>query len=66
MGHKSKFNKNKCKTCKYHSEISLNGSMIICYHVNSGLSSIYREGKGNIDRRGNDFNNCLLYERGKA
>ena len=66
MGHKSKFNKHKCVNCKYHGIMSNRDfSNVHCYYINSGTSCLYREGKKVIDRRGEDYNNCLLYERGK-
>ncbi len=65
MEHKSKFNKNKCKKCKYHGGANINGNTIHCYYANTGKTCLHRVGKEIIDRRGNDYNNCLLYERGK-
>lgn len=72
MEHKSKFNKQKCVTCKYHGKAStadgtgnknLNG--VHCYYANTGETCLRRVGNKVIDIRGEDFNNCKLYERGK-
>lgn len=65
-----KFDKKKCKRCKYHARGA-------GYVVKTGLSPVHcdyarahdqicltRVGKEVIDRRGNDFNNCLLFEEG--
>lgn len=59
------FNKDKCKKCKYHAKVNC---MITCdYAIKSDNGAcIKRKGKYNVDTRGNDPNNCLLYESGKA
>ena len=67
MAHKSKFNKVKCAKCKWHG--TLNGkdnNNVHCYYVMSGQSCLYRDGNEIKDRRGEDYNHCLLYERGRT
>ena len=66
MEHKSKFNKSKCATCKYHGKLNNgDGRKVHCYYVGStGRACLRRVGKEVIDIRGNDFNNCLIYEKG--
>lgn len=64
MGHKSKFNKRKCRTCKYH---GMESNKVICYYAGlKGRACLRRVGKEVVDTRGEDFNKCKLYERGKA
>ena len=64
---KSKFNKEKCKTCKYSVKISaMDGITCAChYGLIKETPCLHREGKKIVDRRGEDYNKCLLYERGK-
>ena len=65
-----KFDKMKCLTCKYRSQ-AMNlewpvkvGSKIKYVYCNylcvTGISTLTKNG----DRRGTDYDNCLLYEEG--
>lgn len=58
------YDKKKCNSCKYHSKICTVG--IHCNYSLSGDTCLKRnKNNGKItDIRGNDPNNCLLYERG--
>lgn len=76
---KPKFNKHKCLNCKYHNEITYGhyvrvkvGDKYKQLHVGCDYANITHqtclylyENKQVQDRRGTDYNNCLLYEQGK-
>jgi hypothetical protein len=73
MRTKPKFNKRKCAKCKYHGNcgagyvVKINGVTrnIICNY--SGVTRntcLVRDGKNVIDKRGDDFDHCKLYEKG--
>ena len=67
--------KKKCMTCKYHgyfgsvpqdaSEVYRLNRLICDYSGVTKRTCLKRAGKGFIDSRGNDPNNCLLYEKGE-
>lgn len=69
--HKSKFNKHKCAKCQYMGKASVSygsratGGIYCDYGNRTGQTCIYRSGREILDRRGDDFNNCKLYERAK-
>ena len=41
------------------------GGIYCDYGNRTGQTCIYRSGREILDRRGDDFNNCKLYERAK-
>lgn len=66
-------NKRLCYECKYHGalggcNIDKNKSCIICdYAATANDGTCLKRVKGGIvDRRGNDYDTCLLYEEGCA
>ena len=66
------FNKEKCKTCQYHSSNSsfsdkrIKRSNIYCNYASiTGRTALRRAGNSTIDTRGYDHNNCLKYKKGK-
>ncbi len=59
------FDKKKCKMCIYHAKLGNNITCDYAIKSNNG-SCIKRKGKYNVDIRGDDPNNCLLFERGGA
>lgn len=66
-----KYNKKKCKKCKYHGErlsVAMDGQNIYCdYLCITGKTCLTYDNKGKvIDRRGNDADNCALFEKGAA
>lgn len=67
---KSKYNKEKCVKCIYKVKLMCNdgsGYNVACDYANKGESCcLYREGKEVKDRRGGDFNKCLLFEEKKG
>lgn len=73
---KPKFDKVKCVKCKYHgrgynlgwlTNIGQRNMYVYCnYALSTGLCTLYKDkNKNTIDRRGSDFNNCLLFEKGQ-
>ena len=66
----SKYNKEKCAKCCYKVKLTLNdgnGYNIACdYSSKSGTTCLYKEGREVKDRRGGDFNNCLLFKEKKG
>ncbi len=59
-------NKKVCEKCKYRG-VFIGNKSIHCYYA--GLTSetcLKLVDKKVIDRRGNDPNNCLLFEEGEA
>lgn len=73
---KPKYNKKKCAKCKYHGvgmggytvKIGDRQTPIYCNYTSINAKSCLEPLKdgGTVDIRGGDFNNCLLYEKGKA
>lgn len=66
-----KYDKKKCKKCKWHGSLVGSGATgtkgVYCNYGSLHRCSCLKRIKGHIvDRRGGDFNNCLLYEKGKA
>lgn len=65
-----KFNRKRCATCMYRSKYTVTDSNLSStLHCNyaciTGHTCLHREECGTVqDRRGNDFDNCLLYEKG--
>ena len=58
------YKKDKCIKCKYHTRID--GRIVCDYSIKSDKGTcLKRIGKNVIDTRGDDPNNCLLYENGK-
>ena len=69
INEKGKFNKKKCHTCIYHGNTSgLTANQTICnYAAITGHTCLRRNDKGDpVDIRGNDGENCKIYENGKA
>ena len=64
----SKFNKKKCKKCKWHGRLCSGGqSGIYCnYSSLHRKSCLKRIGKDVVDVRGSDYDNCLMFEQGNA
>ena len=73
---KPKFDKRKCLKCKYHGlgcggypvKVGFNGKSIpvFCNYSLSERTCLRKQKDGQIiDIRGNDYNNCKLYEAGK-
>ena len=63
---KSKFNKSKCRKCIYGNTQSI--SVICTYSTrNKDMQTcLYRGDDRKIhDRRGDDYDNCLLFKEGK-
>jgi hypothetical protein len=64
---KRKFNKKKCRQCVYHASLS-SGGTIICSFATRNLNDdtcLYKGDDGKIhDRRGEDYEHCLLYIKG--
>lgn len=63
-GVKTKFDKQKCKSCMYcgrrqtyHSA----GFMYCNYAGIEGQTCLHKVGKDIVDRRGDDYDNCKLY-----
>ena len=61
-----KFKKSRCKKCKYHGTLSGVQKVFCNYASLEGHSCIYRQGSHIIDKRGCDYENCLLFKKGKA
>lgn len=63
---KSTFDKNKCKTCMYHGNLSgVDNTTIFCNYASlTDSSCLYRKGSHIFDKRGNEPENCKLYEEG--
>lgn len=66
MKQKSKFNKDMCKTCKFHGRITGidTGSVFCNYASLNDETCLHRKGSRVIDRRGNNYDKCKLYEEG--
>ena len=63
------FNKKKCEKCKFHGRMmgSTGYSQVFCYYsAHNQRSCLERDGKRIKDRRGNDPNECKLFESGKS
>lgn len=58
------FDKSKCKKCKYHGKVA---GFITCeYSIRSASGAcVKRKGRDLTDERGDDGENCKLYEQGK-
>lgn len=75
MRKKAKFNKSKCLKCKYHYKMSncFQGrtergayySVVCNYASITDHTCLTREGNRVIDRRGEDYNDCKLFQEGK-
>ena len=67
MKRKTKFDKEKCKTCKFHGKISgVDTGTVFCNYASLNDSTcLYRTGSHVFDKRGNDPDKCKLYEEGK-
>lgn len=68
---KAKFDIFKCKTCKYHGSgaghsTTPGDGFIHCNYSATGRTCLTVDNGQTIDRRGSDFYNCKLYEKGKA
>ena len=72
---KPKFDKRKCATCIYHTE-QFQGYTVIKNNKHVSISCNYAsitgttcltKGENNsvVDKRGNDYNNCMLYHEGR-
>lgn len=64
-----KFNKKKCKKCKWHGKLCSGGQGggIFCnYGSLHKRSCLTRIGRDVVDIRGNDHDNCLMFEKGKS
>ena len=68
----SKFNKQKCMKCKYRCTVSSGAGLkisarnVACYYgalSNQGSCLTLVKGKI-VDRRGDDYDHCKLYEKG--
>lgn len=69
MGHKTKFNKQKCANCIYHSRnsgrVGLETAITCNYSGVTGHTCLTTdEHRKVIDRRGDDFNKCKLRKVG--
>lgn len=71
---KPKFNKSKCRKCKYHGtgvgypiKQGDNVVFIHCNYTHRDRGSCLRKLEDGtiVDIRGEDYNNCALFERGK-
>ena len=64
---KSKFRKSKCKKCIFHSAQS--GGYLICSYATRNKADntcLYKGDDGKLhDRRGDDYDNCLLFIEGQ-
>ena len=57
----SKYNKKKCGNCKWHS-LNTQDSDVLCYWAGYHSSTcLNRDGS---DKRGSEYDNCLLFEEG--
>lgn len=68
MKQKPKFNKSKCRLCIYHSsQLGGFGNTVCSYATRNKdeLTNLYRDSTGVHDRRGDDYNNCLLFSSGR-
>lgn len=70
---KPKFNKRKCLKCKYHSAgfgVPIrDGDKQLRVHCNysaTGKTCLRKTENGIIDTRGDDYNHCKLYVKGKV
>ena len=64
---KAKFNRKRCKSCMYHGVTTGGGNYIFCdYAGKTGETCLKREGKVARDIRGDDYDNCQIYEKGRA
>ena len=60
------FNKTKCKKCKYRAKCNGEGVKVLaCNYSSYHGTCLKRVGKEVIDLRGNDPDNCKLYEEGE-
>ncbi len=72
------FDKRRCRKCKFHGTVGhfvqlgehkgdYRDNQIVCdYLIKSGKGScLKREGKDVVDQRGEDPNNCQLFEEGE-
>ena len=65
------FNKQKCKTCKYHGYLGSSGYEIpynvMCNYAAITNQTCHYKGEGGKveDRRGSDPENCQLYTEGR-
>ena len=74
MESKSKFNKKKCLKCKYHGtgcgHSVKTQAGVLKVHCNYSIvdkTCLQKLDDGTIiDRRGDDYDNCKLYEKGKV
>lgn len=61
-----KFNKDKCKKCKYHRKFP-SGQFVFCNYASLTDQTCLRSiGKEVIDIRGDKYNGCKLFSEGKA
>lgn len=69
MEQKTKFNVKKCKECKYHGTIGSrtadDGSICCERYIFKGTSLKKTPKGGTLDVRGDDYDNCKCYEKGK-
>jgi len=70
---KPKFKKRKCLQCKYHStgigyRVKMGDKQIKvhCNYSATGKTCLRKTENGIIDIRGDDYNHCNLYVKGKA
>lgn len=64
MRSKSKFDKDRCKSCIYRMESTLGYNGLVCNYAGvTGHTCLKRIGKEVVDARGED--ECQLYKRGK-
>jgi len=70
--HRSKFNKSKCLQCKYRCTFSGGAGLkvspqnVACYYgaLSQTGTCLRLVNKQIVDIRGDDYNNCKLYEKG--
>ena len=68
---KPKFNKDKCAKCKYRGEgagyaTTSKKRLVHCYYSKQGVGSCLKpiSSTETIDIRGEDYNNCKLFQEG--
>ncbi len=66
MKKSTKFNKEMCKQCRFHGRISgVDTGTVFCNYASlTDSSCLYRKGSHIFDKRGNEPENCKLYEEG--
>lgn len=60
-----KHDKARCKKCRFHRRMPFNTTVFCNYATVEDKTCLTVQNGKTIDRRGEDFNNCLLFEEGR-